>query len=104
MSEELLAEDWEEFSTQWLALMRSLRSKVLKIRQQTYAAQEPDQFDSYEEEATLTSTNNEILGNSTAAVPESVESDFEPDLFPSEALELDQEQAQRINAASLQRS
>ena len=99
MPDELLAEDWEEFRfNNWSDKDSRFQSSTDSATD--FAAQEPDQFDSYEQEATLTSTNNEILGNSTAAVPESVESDFEPDLFPSEALELDQEQAQRINAAA----
>lgn len=89
MPEELLAEDWEDYRIQGFADSAT-----------DFAAQVPEQFDSPVEEAAPNLTNSEILGNSALALPESVELDFEPDLFPSEALELDQENALRINAAA----
>jgi hypothetical protein len=72
MSEELLAEDWEE-----LVRLRGL------TREQDFA---------------VASTENESLENSSATAPETVESDFDPDLFPQEALELDRENA--VNASA----
>lgn len=90
MPEELLAEDWEEYRLQGLADSATDNADQ----------EEPEQFESSVEEATPTSTNSEILGNRALALPESVELDFEPDLFPSEALELDQENALRMRAAA----
>lgn len=76
MSNELLAEDWEEFSPyEWSEGNPSARN-------------------------TSESVTGESPDPSMLATPESVESDFEPDLFPSEALELDQEHAMQITAAS----
>jgi hypothetical protein len=55
--------------------------------------QEPDQFDINEEEVATNSIEEEILDNSTPTAQESLESDFDPDFFSFEALELDQEDA-----------
>ncbi len=75
MSDELLAEDWEEFS-----------------------------FPSWPDDDLTTSLTE---ATSSAQAPEadlrlSQELDFEPDLFPSEALELDQESVNSANAPSAQ--
>jgi hypothetical protein len=76
MSNELLAEDWEEFSPyEW-----SEGNPTAQNLAESTTGESPDP--------------------SMLATPESVESDFEPDLFPSEALELDQEHAMHITAAS----
>jgi hypothetical protein len=55
--------------------------------------QEPDQFDFNEEEVVTNCIEDEILDNSTPTAQESLESDFDPDFFSFEALELDQEDA-----------
>jgi hypothetical protein len=55
--------------------------------------QEPDQFDINEEEVATNSIEEELLDNSTPTAQESLESDFDPDFFSFEALELDQEDA-----------
>ena len=55
--------------------------------------QEPEQFDFNEEEVVTNSIEEEILDNSTPTAQESLESDFDPDFFSFEALELDQEDA-----------
>ena len=55
--------------------------------------EEPDQFDINEEEVATNSIEEEILDNSTPTAQESLESDFDPDFFSFEALELDQEDA-----------
>lgn len=68
LSDELLAEDWEEFAFNNL----SERS--------------PNQNEAAEQ------------NNSTLAASESIESDFDPDLFPTDALELDPESAIKANA------
>jgi hypothetical protein len=68
MWEELLAEDWEEV-----------------IRNGS-----PTEQPNSQQEISPSSLENEIV-DSSRVVPESVDSDFEPELFPSEALELDQE-------------
>jgi hypothetical protein len=68
MWKELLAEDWEEV-----------------IRNGS-----PTEQPTSQQEIAPSSLENEII-DSSRVVPESVDSDFEPELFPSEALELDQE-------------
>ncbi|MBW4547720.1 MAG: hypothetical protein KME25_25245 [Symplocastrum torsivum CPER-KK1] len=79
-SQELLAEDWEDFVYHDLSDEDAISQNL---------ADSP-QNDSGEEIATIASDNG-ITQPSPSAAPESIESDFDPDLFPSEALELDHE-------------
>jgi hypothetical protein len=79
-SQELLAEDWEDFVYHDLSDEDATSQNL---------ADSP-QNDSGEEIATSTSDNG-ITQHSPSAAPDSIESDFDPDLFPSEALELDHE-------------
>jgi hypothetical protein len=67
LSDELLAEDWEEFAHHNLS------------------ERAPNQNEAAEQ------------NNSTLAASESIESDFDPDLFPADALELDPESAMKAN-------
>jgi hypothetical protein len=82
-SQELLAEDWEEFVYHDLSNEDATSQNL---------ADSP-QSDSEEENQNLptSASDNGITEHSPSAIPDSIESDFDPDLFPSEALELDQE-------------
>ena len=118
MSEELLAEDWEEFALNGLLNEESTfqrlengattdlppqepdqfdeESTSQRLESGTTTdlpPQEPDQFDINEEEVATNSIEEEILDNFTPTAQESLESDFDPDFFSFEALELDQEDA-----------
>ena len=118
MSEELLAEDWEEFALNGLLNEESTfqrlengattdlppqepdqfdeESTSQRLESGTITdlpPQEPDQFDINEEEVATNSIEEEILDNFTPTEQESLESDFDPDFFSFEALELDQEDA-----------
>ncbi len=99
-SEELLAEDWEEFAFQGLSDEDSTTQRLESPATTDLPARQPNPSDTHEEDIVTTPTRQETPGNSAPGVPGSVESDFEPDLFPSEALELDQENAQSLRAAS----
>jgi hypothetical protein len=78
LSDELLAEDWEEFAHHNLSERSALRSLLTSLS--------PNQNEDAEQ------------NNSTLAASESVELDFDPDLFPTDALELDPESAMKANA------
>ncbi len=97
MPDELLAEDWEDLGIEgWSE--EGPRFQSLDIGTTTDSdTQQPAPGDTDDEEVSTAATQQQISDNSTLVAPESVESDFDPDLFPSEALELDEE-----NAASLQ--
>ncbi|HEY9637267.1 MAG TPA: hypothetical protein V6D14_27955 [Coleofasciculaceae cyanobacterium] len=82
MSEELLAEDWEEGTLN------------------AFSTQEPHQLDTDVKDVAAAPIENKISDNSTRVIPESVESDFEPELFPSEVLELDQENRLSLNTTA----
>ena len=98
ISEELLAEDWEEVMHNY----SSNDSTPQSLTNATTSDQEPEQFNASAEEVTTASGDDEISDHSTRTAPESVESDFEPELFPSEALELDQENALSLSATPLE--
>jgi len=100
MSEELLAEDWEEFSLYDDLSEESASQSLAESTTTELSVQVPEQFNTDEEEVAIASIEEETLGNSTPKQPESVESDFDPDLFPSEALELDQENAASLSATT----
>jgi hypothetical protein len=100
MSNELLAEDWEEFSPyEWSEGNPMSRSLAESAGSNPPGAPLFD-TDTFPGGASIHSAPGEISDNSTLAASESVESDFEPDLFPPETLELDQEHAIQITAAS----
>ena len=80
-SQELLAEDWEEFVYHDLSDEDATSQNL---------ADSP-QIDSREENLATSASNNGLTEHSPLAAPDSIESDFDPDLFPSEALELDHE-------------
>jgi hypothetical protein len=102
MSNELLAEDWDEFSPyEWSE--GDLPSQNLAESTTGFTAPEVPYVDSSNSSPQVTpleATTGESPDPSLLATPESVESDFEPDLFPSEALELDQEHAIHLTAVS----
>jgi hypothetical protein len=93
VSEELLAEDWEEFALNDLSDQEPTSQIVLEPSPTELSIQGTEQFDSDALEVIRGATEAEILGNSTPIPEEVVELDFDPDLFPSEAMELDPENA-----------
>lgn len=91
--EELLAEDWEEFALHEGSEQAST-SKNLETQSTTdKSVQEPVQIDINEEECAKSSSVQEEILDSKPTAPESLDLDFDLDLFPSAALELDQENA-----------
>lgn len=90
--EELLAEDWEELALHEGSDQASTSQNLETQSTTDLSVQEPEQIDVNEEERAKGSAEEEIL-DSTPTAPESVELDFDLDLFPSAALELDQENA-----------
>ncbi|HEY9607354.1 MAG TPA: hypothetical protein V6C85_37565 [Allocoleopsis sp.] len=102
MSNELLAEDWEEFSPyEWSEGDPTARNSAESATPGFTTPETPDvNSDSSPGGTSLEATTGEMPDPSMLATPESVESDFEPDLFPSEALELDQEHAMHMTDTS----
>jgi hypothetical protein len=88
MAEELLAEDWEELMHDSLSNASASQS-LTDSSTPDLSAYNPGEFDTDEENLNPAS-REEISDSSTPTAPESVELDFEPELFPSE---LEQENA-----------
>ncbi len=102
MWEELLAEDWEEFTPNDWSEQASM-SENLEIESTTdLSVQEPVEIDINEEKGAIGSAEEEILNNSTLTALESLESDSDPDVFLSDILELDQEDADVNEAVATQ--
>ena len=93
MSDELLAEDWEEFAFNNLSTEEATSPSLADFARTdlSLSAQEPNQGDAAEEDVAKTEPENGRARNPRMAASEAVELDFDPDLFPSETLELDQE-------------
>lgn len=91
MSDELLAEDWEEFAFEFNSLSNQEAVSSNLADATNPSASEFDQEGQNQE--------NESLGRSRLQAQDSVELGFDPDLFPSESLELDQEST--INAGAV---
>lgn len=83
MSDELLAEDWEEFAFEFNSLSNQESISLDLADATTPSVQEFDQEDKNQADRNLE--------RSTLQAYNSVELGFDPDLFPSESLELDQE-------------
>ena len=88
MAEELLAEDWEELMHNTLPNVSASQS-LTDSSTPDLSVSKAGEFDTDEENLTPAS-REEISASSTPTAPESVELDFEPELFPSE---LEQENA-----------
>jgi hypothetical protein len=98
MSDELLAEDWEEFAFNHFSTEEAMSPSLADSATTDLPTQEPHQGDGAQEDVAEGSAENGRATTPTRAVSEAVELDFDPDLFPSEALELDQESVSGTSA------
>lgn len=98
ISEELLAEDWEEFALNDVFEQEATSSEMLTTSELSPAASE--QAATHENTATAL-PEPESSNLATPALQEAVSSDFDPDLFSSEVLELDQHNAGNLDTAAL---
>ncbi|HEY9651357.1 MAG TPA: hypothetical protein V6C95_11890 [Coleofasciculaceae cyanobacterium] len=103
ISEELLAEDWEEFALNDVFEPDTpSASEMLTAPELSSLDSEPAATDENENAATVVpEPETERSDLSTPVVQNAVTSDFDPNLFPSEVLELDQHQDETLDSATL---
>lgn len=103
ISEELLAEDWEEFALDdvFEPDTRS-SSEIFTTPELSTLESEQAATDENENAATvLPEAESESSDLSTPVAQDAVTSDFDPNLFPSEVLDLDQPQDENLGSAGL---